>query len=137
MGRLTTERRWRRLSMKHSKLPAPHKLPDYITIEELSKMKCNYINHGEVEYDFNQGANFILGKLKEKLDRGEEITKEWCNEPIPIRRQGSILAMHDYLDGAENIMKRIAIFVYHGGKVDMNSWLFAGISDYLYKEGSD
>lgn len=119
-----------------AKLPEPHKLPNFITIEELAKMKCNYINHGEVEYDFNQGANFILDRLKEKLDAGEEITKEWCNEPIPIRRQGSILAMHDYLDGAENILKRIEIFVHHGGKVDMNSWLFAGISNYLYMEGS-
>ena len=121
---------------KRSKLPEAHKLPDFITIEELAKMKCNYINQGEVEYDFNQGANFILGKLREAIDNGEEITKEWCNKPIPIRRQGSILAMHDYLDGAENILKRIEIFVYYGGKVDMNSWLFAGINKYLYEEGS-
>lgn len=113
------------------------KLPEFVTIQEFARMKCNYVNHGEIEYDFNQGANFILGKLKERLDKGEETTKEWCNEPLSIRRQGSILAMHDFLDGAENMMRRIEIFVCHGGKVDMNSWLYAGIDKYLYIEESD
>lgn len=121
---------------KNSELPDPYKLPKYVTIQEFAELKCNFVINGEAEHDFNQGANFILGKLKEKLDKGEEITKEWCNEPLQIRRQGSFLAMYDYMKGAETMMRRIEVFVYHGGKIDMNTWLFTSLSDYLYREGS-
>lgn len=106
----------------------------FVYLEDFAEAKCNYVHDGVIEHDFNFGANFILKRLRDALEKGEQITMKWCAEPIPIRRQGSILAMHDYLDGAENILKRIEMFVAHGGKIDINTWLMCDVGKFLYKE---
>ena len=102
----------------------------------MAKLRCFRVDYqGRVESDYNDGANFILNNLSKDLEEGVEINEDWVNRPIPIRRQGSFLSMHAYLDGAEDMLRRIEMLVWHGGKLNMNTWIFTHKDKFLfYKE---
>lgn len=42
--------------------------------------------------------------------------------------------MHDHLDGTEDILNKIGVFVYHGGKLNMNTWIFTHMEKFLFHE---
>ena len=110
-----------------------NELPKFVTLKDIAKFRCFRVDRdGNIESGYNEGANFILNNLERDLDNGVEINNDWVNRPIPIRRQGSILAMHDYLDGAEDILNKIGVLVYHGGKLDINSWIFTHKQKFLF-----
>ena len=113
-----------------------NELPKFVTLQDMAKFRCFRVDReGNVESDYNEGANFILNNLEKDLDNGVEINNDWVNRPIPIRRQGSILSMHAYLDGAEDMLRRIEVLVWHGGKLNINTWIFTHKDKFLfYKE---
>lgn len=112
-----------------------NELPKYVTLHDMAKLRCYRVDYqGNVEYNYNEGANFILGNLRKDLEAGVDINKDWVNRPIPIRRQGAILPMHAYLDGAEDMLRRIEVLVWHGGRLDMHSWIFTHKEKFLFHE---
>lgn len=106
-----------------------------ITLQDMAKLRCFRVDYqGNVESNYNEGANFILGNLRKDIEAGVEINEDWVNRPIPIRRQGAILSMHAYLDGAEDMLRRIEALVWHGGNMNMNTWIFMHNEKFLFYE---
>lgn len=101
----------------------------------MAKLRCFRVDYqGNVESNYNEGANFILGNLRKDIEAGVKINEDWVNRPIPIRRQGAILSMHAYLDGAEDMLRRIGALVWHGGNMNMNTWIFMHNEKFLFYE---
>lgn len=110
-----------------------NELRKFVTLRDMANLRCFRVDRqGNVESDYNDGANFILTNLSRDLEAGVDINKDWVNRPIPIRRQGAILPMHDYLDGAEDMLRRIEVLVHHDGKLDMHSWIFTHKEKFLF-----
>lgn len=106
-----------------------------VTLQDMAKLRCFRVDYqGNVESNYNEGANFILGNLRKDIEAGVEINEDWVNRPIPIRRQGAILSMHAYLDGAEDMLRRIGALVWHGGNMNMNTWIFIHNEKFLFYE---
>lgn len=106
-----------------------------VTLQDMAKLRCFRVDYqGNVESNYNEGANFILGNLRKDIEAGVEINEDWVNRPIPIRRQGAILSMHAYLDGAEDMLRRIRALVWHGGNMNMNTWIFMHNEKFLFYE---
>lgn len=106
-----------------------------VTLQDMAKLRCFRVDYqGNVESNYNEGANFILGNLRKDIEAGVEINEDWVNRPIPIRRQGAILSMHAYLDGAEDMLRRIGALVWHGGNMNMNTWIFMHNEKFLFYE---
>lgn len=106
-----------------------------VTLQDMAKLRCFRVDYqGNVESNYNEGANFILGNLRKDIEAGVEINEDWVNRPIPIRRQGAILSMHAYLDGAEDMLRRIGALVWHGGNMNMNTGIFMHNEKFLFYE---
>lgn len=106
-----------------------------VTLQDMAKLRCFRVDYqGNVESNYNEGANFILGNLRKDIEAGVEINEDWVNRPIPIRRQGAILSMHAYLDGAEDMLRRIGVLVWHGGNINMNTGIFMHNEKFLFYE---
>lgn len=48
-----------------------NELPKFVTLKDMVKFRCFRVDReGNVESDYNEGANFILDNLEKDLDNG-------------------------------------------------------------------
>lgn len=113
-------------------------ITEYRTLEDLSKLvmdRPSLDKYPDYAYNFNQGANAEIKRLRFALANNIRITPKWANEPLVIPRS-TYCTMYEYLDGAEIVRSWIGYMAANNGRVDMNIVLYTDswrLSRYLRK----
>lgn len=48
-----------------------------VTLQDMAKLRCFRVDYqGNVESNYNEGANFILGNLRKDIEAGVEINED-------------------------------------------------------------